>query len=183
MNDSFRQSLRDRARAIAIGPPPDPWREVARVAVGGLEGVGFAQGSDLLLVLSSRGRGMFDAGSAERIARDCNEAEADWQRLEAEGIGPLQGQIVRMAGIGGGGLTTSTHDGWRVELAAPDWPEQDVFLVEPYSMLFDPRPGRAGKAHKLISASALIACGFSPSGRCFIVATSSDIAFFARSSA
>lgn len=182
MDDQHRHSLCARVRAIAIGPLPDPWREVARVAVGGLEWVGFASDSDLLLVVSSRGRGVFNALSGEKLARDHDDIGLDERRMEAEGIGPLRGQTVRMAGIGGGGLNRGTPDGWHLEVVAPDWPQQEVCLLEPYSMLFDPRPGHMGKAHRLSSESALVACGFSPTGHSLIVAASSGIAFFARHS-
>ncbi|QWP76178.1 hypothetical protein J5226_21730 [Lysobacter sp. K5869] len=182
MDDTHRQSLRTRIRAIEIGPPPDPWHEVARIAIGGLEWVGFEPDGDLLLVASSRGRGVFDMRSGEKLARDYHDIGLDDRRMETEGIGPLQGQTVRMAGIGGGGLNRGAHDGWHLEIAAPDWPQQDVFLIEPFSMLFDPRPAHAGKAHKLLSTWPLVAYGFSPTGQSFIVATSSDIVLFARDS-
>jgi len=53
-----------------IQPPPPPWQKVGVAAVGGLIMVGFAEDSDLLLVLSHDGAGVFDATCGARIARD-----------------------------------------------------------------------------------------------------------------
>ena len=46
-----------RARCSA---PPLPWRRQSTHAIGGLMAVGFGERSDLLLVVSSQGRGVFD---------------------------------------------------------------------------------------------------------------------------
>jgi hypothetical protein len=117
---SHLSSMVDRITASAVEAPPPPWRLVGGSAVGLLTDVGFARGSDLLLVVSSNGRGVFDCATGERIARDRTVPDADsadWQdcfELEAQGIGPLKGQIIRTAGLFGGGLPSITRDGWSV---------------------------------------------------------------------
>jgi hypothetical protein len=89
-------------------------------AVGGLFGVGYATASELLLVLSSQGRGVFDCATGERLARDYEESHKffDPIRLTAVGFGPLDGQAIRIAGLFGGGLPLTTLDGWYLEAQA-----------------------------------------------------------------
>jgi hypothetical protein len=88
------EPVRKWIRAAPISPPLPPWIGLATHAIGGLTGVGFANNSDLLLVVSSQGRGVFDCRTGQRIARDRTEPEVSWcdeYRLRAIGIGPLEG--------------------------------------------------------------------------------------------
>jgi hypothetical protein len=70
------------ARFLVITPgsrppvqePPAPWKHQVTWAVGGLFQVGYVEDSDVLLVLSSAGRGMFDCLVGEKVARDDHEA-------------------------------------------------------------------------------------------------------------
>lgn len=102
----------NRILSMATAPPPSPWNCVATATIGGLQSVGFGRGSDLLLVTSSQGRGVFNCLSGERLARDRDEDFfEDPTELEAAGIGPFDGTYVRMAGIHGGGLAATTSDG------------------------------------------------------------------------
>ena len=153
---------------------PSPWQRLPVYAVGGLFQVGYAAGSDLLLVLSLQGRGVFDCLTGSRLARDHVKAHEffDQIRLTASGIGPLEGQTVRVAGVYGGGLPLTTSDGWRLETGAPAWPAHSVFLSAPGShepiFIGDDGP------------CELRACGFSETGRSFVIATSCDLAMFTR---
>ena len=54
-----------RILAAPVAPPPTPWRLVGSFSVGGLTGVGFAPRSDMVLVVSSAGRGVFDCTTGE----------------------------------------------------------------------------------------------------------------------
>lgn len=163
---------------MAVAPAthelPSPWRCLQVCGVGGLFQVGYAAGSDLLLVLSSQGRGVFDCLAGEKLARDYNEAHDffDPIRLTATGIGPLEGQVIRMAGLFGGGLPLTTLDGWLLEAQARAWPTHSVFLTAPDSR----EPVCIGDD----GACELRACGFSETGRSFIIATSCELAMFTR---
>jgi hypothetical protein len=98
--------------------------------VGGLTEVGFGDDSDLLLIVSSQGRGVVDCRTGERVARDRADPDDSWydeRRLLAEGIGPLEGKTIRLAGLHGGGLLNCGQQGWSVEALALDWP--DVSLL------------------------------------------------------
>jgi hypothetical protein len=112
---SFHDELRNRLRFIPLGQPTAPWRPIVRQAVGRVTEIGFVSQSDLLLVVSSQGRGLFDGRSGERIARDSAPPDDGWYdevRLTASGIGPVSDQLIRRAGLHGGGLSACTDDGW-----------------------------------------------------------------------
>src|SRR3954467_9900507 len=114
-------AMTHRVRTALAENPPAPWQRRAAHAVGGLTDVGFGRGSDLLLVVSHDGRGVFDCLTGLRVARDSSmpePGEAHWQdtfELETKGIGPLAAQTVRTSGLAGGGLAVFTADGWTVE--------------------------------------------------------------------
>ena len=160
--------------APVICDAPKPWRRHPVYAVGGLFQVGYAARSDLLLVLSSQGRGVFDCISGEKIARDYAEAHDffDPIRLTAAGFGPLAGQTVRMAGLFGGGLPFTTVDGWELEVQARIWPTHSVFLSVPRTR----EPMCIGED----GACEMRACGFSETGQSFIIATSCDLTIHTR---
>ncbi|MDR6742526.1 hypothetical protein J2X56_004557 [Herbaspirillum sp. 1173] len=89
---------------------PPGWQKTGAFAVGGLTEVGFSQRSELLLVVSSAGRGVIDCTRGEKIARDY-EINGDWysaSSLTCEGIGPLKDERIQLAGLVGGGLPFPT---------------------------------------------------------------------------
>jgi hypothetical protein len=171
----YRQLL-----ALPASPPPSPWRLAATHAVGGLTDVGFADSSDLLLVISSS-RGLFDCATGERIARDPSEDfDHDTSNLLAFGIGPLAEHCIRTAGLHGGGLAFSTPDGWSLNLFTLAWPASSLFLTPPGHWIYGPAFNKPGTTTKLATDSEIRAFGFSPTGRAFIIATSSDLSIFNR---
>ncbi|MDI9833496.1 hypothetical protein QMY38_20070 [Streptomyces sp. KAU_LT] len=168
-----------------VAPPPDPWRGVFApayaVPVGGLVGIGFAthpdSGHDLVLAVSHSGHGLFDAVTGERIARDDDPDPEDAlpdeaSGLSCSGLGPIAGSRVRVAGLFGGGLRTTTEDGWSLEVAGKVRSGEGVLLS---------RAGREGERWiPDIDRTELRAAGFSPSGQTLAVATSSDLALWTR---
>ncbi len=113
------------------------------------------------MVVSSDGHGLFDAVTGEKIARDRDPAPEDSTPdavgdLACPGLGPITVSRVRIAGLFGGGLHTTTEDGWTPEVVSPDWPN----------------------LHS--SYSTYRAAGFSPSGRAIAVATGSDLSLWTR---
>ncbi len=166
---------------LPVSEPPAPWERLPAIAVGGLWQVGFAPGSDLLLLLSSSGRGVVDCLSGERLARDDGDYYADGPSLEAEGIGPLEGHLIAIAGPSGGALTRVTHDGWGIELHPLSWPEEELFVCPPGETMLWQRPGAESALVKVRPLpSALVAYGFSPTGRSLVIATSSDLEIYRR---
>ncbi|MFF8413998.1 hypothetical protein [Streptomyces omiyaensis] len=185
----YQEGLRRRLLDAPVVPAPAPWRNVfgGYAAVGGLTGVGFgvdpATGHDLVMAVSSAGYGVFDAVTGERIARD-RDPEDDGPDgtpdLSCPWIGPLAGQRVRVAGLYGGGLHSTSGDGWTVDVEAPDWPSHRILLSGNGGNWHRP-PHTEGWWHVLHSTwSTLRAAGFSPSGRTLAVATSSDLTLWTR---
>src|SRR4051812_30364334 len=122
MNTKHLDPLRKELRELQIVSPPKPWLKVGTIAVGGLRTAGFERESELLLIVSDAGRGVVDCRSGSKLARDDEEYFEGERCLEAQGIGPLQGQTLRMSGLFGGGLPTFTNDGWSLEVVTLDWP-------------------------------------------------------------
>ncbi|WP_211471534.1 hypothetical protein [Collimonas humicola] len=175
----------NRARLIQLlskipsQPCPPGWRKTGTFAVGGLTEIGFSQRSELLLVVSSGGRGVIDCTQGEKIARD-DEVDGNWysaSSLICEGIGPLKDERVQLAGLAGGGLPLSNKSGESLESAAPNWPKFDLFFCSPYkSALIEGH--QTGCLH--IASDYFRAFGFSFSGNSFSFATSSDVTVFSK---
>jgi len=170
---------------LPTSAPPSPWHEAGVHAVGGLTDVAFAESSDLLLVVSSSGRGLFDCSSGQRIARDdSDDFQHDTSNLVVAGIGPLASQRLHTAGVHGGGLAVTTADGWSLDLLCLSWPRQSLFLTPPGHWLYRTAQGGSDGSDdttsKIATDSEIRAFGFSPTGRAFIFATGSDISVFNR---
>jgi hypothetical protein len=176
-----------RLRTAPLEDPPSPWHRRAAHPVGGLTDVGFGPASDLLLVVSHDGRGLFDGLTGLRVARDRSTpepGEPGWQdvcALDAQGIGPLAGQTVRTSGLFGGGLALTTADGWAAERLVLDWPDESLLLVPPGACIYETRPDRSSAFTKVAVVREHRAWGFSPTGNSLVLATSSDVTIFSRS--
>ncbi|WP_084258831.1 hypothetical protein [Microtetraspora malaysiensis] len=197
MISAHQRQLRDRFLSAPVMLTPDPWRPLfgtygngpgsrpSHVPIGGLLGVGFAldpvTGEDLLMIVSHQGRGVFDTSTGVRIARDPNPDASmpTGPDLSCPGLGPLAGTHIRIAGLFGGGLHTTTDDGWTTEIVSPDWPYHRV-LLSADGGLCDGPPGERWWHIFHADYSELRAAGFSPSGRTLAVATSSDITLWTR---
>lgn len=182
MNDHTRK-LNGRLRALKVQPPPEPWERVSTHAVNGLTEVGYAEGSDWLLVVSSQGRGLFDCLSGERTDRDYAEPASDvaWYddvRLVAYGIGAIERQLVRLSGLHGGGLPRCTSDRWSLELVAPDWPITGVVLSPPHQSVYI--ESHSAGCVKVAEDYEIRAYGFSDTGRSFAVAMNHTLEIYAR---
>ena len=173
-------NLRAQLQALPIQPPPAPWVHKATFAIGGLIGVGYAEDSDLLLVHSSQGRGVFDCLAGTKIARDYDDENDTFDEihLTAEGIGPLEGQTIRMAGLYGGGLTKVSFDSWHLLDMTLDWPDRSVFLELPFKSIYE----GVENCTKLEDDGAceLRTYGFSQTGKSFVIALSCQVAIFSR---
>jgi len=168
------EPVRQRIRSSPISQPMSPWKTVATHAIGGLTEIGFADDTDLLLIVSSQGRGVVDCRTGERISRDRTEPDDTWsdeRKLRALGIGPLENQTIRLAGLHGGGLPNSGRDGWWVNAITLEWPDVNLLLGGPWGWIYD------GKTPfvKLAKEREVRAFGFSDTGESLVIATSSDV--------
>lgn len=182
MHYAHLDPVRKKLRSTPLTAPPAPWRRIGIFAVGGLACVGFSRDREWLSVGSSQGVGIIDCLSGEKIARD--DAIDGYQNtyMEIAGIGPLASAWIVAAGIHGGGLPSSTRDGWMIEVLTLDWPEQQILLVEPGSFLYGGIHDRPDNFHRIETSSELRAAGFSYSGNTCVVATSSDLTIYSRAS-
>lgn len=170
---------------IRTGPAPAPWRPPAVLAVGGLTEVGIAtlpDGQEYVLVVSHSGRGVVTP-DGDVVARDRADQVDDWCdpiMLTAEGIGPLRGKRVPIAGLAGGGLPLGTSDGWGVARYPVDWPDERVILEPPNAGVL--WPGHEAGCTELGGGMVheIRAVGFSPSGRLLLIATTGDLSLYTR---
>jgi len=146
------------------------WRMTGYVAVGGLTEVGFGRDARFLLIVSHQGRGVVDCLIGERVARDPDERPGwfDAPARQAEGIGPLAGQHIPVAGLAGGSLLTETADGWRVTA------ETDRVIVR------SPQNRNPRDSFAVEESEELRAWGFAPDGMTLVVAASSGLVTYRR---
>ncbi len=161
---------------------PDKW-DFECFAVGGLTEVGFSeQNQDLLLVISSNGRGLFDCSKLKKIERDYNnDFEIDYSSLCCFGIGELKNEKIRIAGLHGGGLPLGNSDGDSLEIMALDWPKVDIIFQPRRSSIYSERDSE--KCFRIYSPDTLKVYGFSQNGNYFVIGTSSDLLIFKKKSA
>ncbi|SFC77564.1 hypothetical protein [Collimonas sp. OK412] len=182
MND-FEKKNRDRLTQLLARVPhkncPEGWRKSGTFAVGGLTGIGFSKQSEMLLVISSAGRGIIDCTLGEKVARDYESGGVWYSPLEllCDGIGPIVGEKIQIAGLYGGGLPIMNGDGESLEIAAPEWPKSDLIFCAPHtSSIIDGH--QTGCV--LIASDYFQVFGFSWSGNSFAFATSSDVTVFTK---
>jgi hypothetical protein len=179
----YRETLNQRLRALQLEDPPLPWKRVASHTIGGLTEVGYSESTDLLLVISSEGRSLFDCLSGTCMAKDhevpgTNMIWYEPARLIALGINALSDQFVRLAGWHGGGLPRFTKDGWSLELVSPDWPNTSIIISPPYKSVFI--DSNSEGCVKIAEDYEIRAYGFSETGRSFVIAKSHALEIFSR---
>jgi hypothetical protein len=84
-----------------------------------------------------------------------------------------------VAGLFGGGLHTTSGDGWSVDVVSPDWPHHQV-LLSTGGGPWRGEPGEQWWHVARVDHAELRAAGFSPSGRTLAIATSADLTLFTR---
>lgn len=175
-----RERLAGLLSLIPSYAAPDGWQQTGFFAVGGLAEVGFSKNSELLLVVSSSGRGVIDCATGARIARD-DESYGNWyvpETLQCVGIGPLADETVQIAGLHGGGLPIFTRSGESLTVVSPDWPRSNVIFC-PADKIPLADGYQTGCCFVGIR-DEIRAFGFSWTGNSFVIATSSDVCVFTR---
>lgn len=180
MTTSHLDPLRATIHQTQVSLVPSPWEIAGKFVVVGLLDVGFDRDSELLLVSSSSGLGVIDCVTGQKVARDNSETLFTDRYLECQGIGPLEGKTIRMAGIYGGSLPLTATDGWTVETVCLQWPDHHLLLLEPGSWLHGARYDRPWFFYKLAIESELRAFGFSYTGLTLVIATSGSVVIYRR---
>jgi hypothetical protein len=138
------------------------WGPVRAVRVGGLVAVGFVD-ERRVVVGSHDGLGVLDASTGQVLDRQPDpRGEYAWfqerpptARWNVDGVS----YDVAVAGLWGGALARSTDDGWTCRVDGTG------------ATLFGPGSERV----VIDDSEGLRACGFSPGGRVFVLATSSTL--------
>jgi hypothetical protein len=184
MSDEYREQLRRTLLDTPFSQPGPPWGKRYGHLVGGATGVGFAPDSDLLLVASVDGRGVFDCSTGERVARERGPGQ-DWfdtEHLAAEGIGPLSGQRILVSGLYGGGLSKITPDGWFADTIPIGFLESGHYLRRPDKQWYMSERDDFGVIRIEPDITEFRAFGFSQTGRTLLLASSGLIQFWHRPS-
>jgi hypothetical protein len=165
---------------------PPPWKRLF-LHVGGITEIGYARDSDLLLVISTAGRGVYDCLTGERLAHRVvppYDYDSWWfpTKLEALGIGPLENQAIRIAGLCGGGLPYHSSDNWSIKvsnyISEKKYSSSEVTLVQPHKPTNEVTPFSTVVYENDICEFR--AAGFSETGRSFVCASSCDLVIFYR---
>jgi hypothetical protein len=178
-NKNIEQENRLRLQKLVdlttVSDIPEGWIKET-FAVGGLSEIGFSKNhSELLLIISSQGRGVIDCSKFELTDRDYN-TDYDWinsQELWSFGIGKLSDEKIVVGGLDGGGLPHSNKDGDRIEFMATEWPIIDLIFQPNFKSIY--KKGEESKCFRLFHDYELRAYGFSYDGKYFAIATSSEV--------
>lgn len=166
------QKLVDKANTSDV---PYGWIKET-FAIGGLSEVGFSKKHpELLLVVSSQGRGVIDCSKLELIERD-NDTNWDWinsYELWAMGIGKLSDEKIEISGLHGGGLPLGNKSGDGMTFMATNWPIIDLIFEPNFKNIY--KEGDGKDCFIIFHDYELRAYGFSYNGEYFITATSSEL--------
>ena len=146
------------------------WTRRFIAMVGGLTEIGFDAEERYLLIISHSGRGLLDASTGARLAREPETPTlaVPWLRRTdrlALGIGPADGIWFPVVGLWGGSLPAASGP-WR--LAVEREGRYDVVVMS---------SAERAKTVLVRPATEVRVCGFTRSGRA-VVATTSEVEVF-----
>ena len=154
---------------------PNGWTKTV-FAIGGLSEIGFSkQNPNLLLVISSQGRGVIDCQNSKLIERD-NDTNWDWidsYEMTSQGIGILSNEKILVSGLHGGGLPIMNKSGERLLYMATEWPIIDIIFEPNFKSIY--KKDEAKECFRIFHDFELRTYGFSYDGETFVIATSSEI--------
>jgi hypothetical protein len=159
---------------------PNGWTKKT-FAVGGLTEVGFSKlYPELLLIISSQGRGLFDCSKLELIERD-KDSSYDWfntYELYSMGIGKTKSEKIKVGGLSGGGLSYQNKYGESIEYLATEWPIIDLIFEPKNKYIY--QNCDSVNCYRIFHDYELRAYGFSYDGEYFVVASSSYVNIYRR---
>ncbi len=158
------------------------WKHKATIAVGGLQYVGYAPHTDMLLVLSSNGEGIINCLTGEKVDRLYNDEE--WYGLFDEkeslmlGFSMLDDILIKMSGIDTSDfLPKRTKDGWTMVRSEkrPEPPPFEKISVTDFLLI---SPDGKKKYQIDNDFCGFRAFGFSDTEKSCVVATGCDVAIW-----
>lgn len=175
--DPINRALND----APIAGPCGPWQVIATRAVGGLTGLGFDRKSEDMLVTSINGQSVMSGESGDILYRNRDDDGLDRSALKGTRLDHPADERFDMAGVFGGGLRTTTDDGWTVERIGAN-----CVLQPPGASIHFLAPRwadhRKDTTFHLLDRSGedVRAFGFSWTGRTLVVATPSTLSIWGR---
>lgn len=173
MEEANRQRLLELNRRIPHRVP-EGWDKLT-FSVGGLLYLGFSnECTEKLVTVSSQGQRVLNCRTGKKTY--CEESYDELDLIVcAEELG---GEVVPLAGEGGGGLRHFSPQGDILISAAPYWPKEQVIFMPDYASWYQ-QPERCVV---LFEEYELRAFGFSKCGNYMVVGSSSTIEIFRRQS-
>ena len=162
----------------------ETWKKGNIWAIGGLREIGFVSNSDLLMILSSNGRSIFDCVKDEKIGRDYFDYYSENWNSETgsvDGFGILENEKIKCGGFEYPDiLKKKTRDKWEVivenEIRA-DWQNQKTMAQVMYlKNHISDKKIEVDVFHYGINRGY----GFSETGNSFVIGTSSEITIWNR---
>lgn len=173
--DKNKKRLQDLVKQTEAVDEPIGWRKTV-FAIGGLTEIGFSkQDPNLLLVISSEGRGLIDCKSSQLIERE-DDTNWDWinpYELTAQGIGVLSNEKIQVSGLHGGGLPLMNKNGNSLLYMATEWPIVDIIFEPNFKSIY--KENEAKECFSIFHDYELRAYGFAYDGQTFVIATSREI--------
>ncbi|MFP7486257.1 hypothetical protein SFC65_19025 [Priestia filamentosa] len=177
--EKHRERICNILEQIPPAISPVGWTYKGSFNVGGFEYFGFDESSDLLLVVSSDGRGIIDLAKAEKVARDHTEDfYLDESLLICKGFDILKDKSIKLAGkYGGSGLPIRSKFGDSLRRVSPLFPCEDIIYQPAFEDCF---VEGYNKNCVRIYRGFLYCFGFSYSGNYFAIADDNGISFWER---
>lgn len=173
--DENKKRLQNIVKQAKEVEEPIGWKKTI-FSIGGLSEIGFSKHKpNLLLVISSQGRGLIDCQSCELIERNY-DTNWDWINsydLTSQGIGILSNEEILVSGLHGGGLPLMNKEGDGLIYMATEWPIIDIIFQPHFKNLY--KESEAKECFRIFHDYELRTYGFSYDGETFIIATSSEI--------
>lgn len=177
--EKHRKKIFNILEKIPSAISPVGWTYKGGFSIGGFEYFGFDESTDLLLVVSSNGRGIIDLAKAEKIARDYTDNfDLDETLLICEGFDVLRDKTIKLAGkYGGSILPTRSKSGDSLRRVSPLFPCEDIIYQPAFENCFV--EGYNENCVR-IYRGFLYCYGFSYSGNYFVIADDGGISFWER---
>lgn len=160
------------------------WQKRNIWAIGGLREIGFKSNSDLLIVLSSQGRGIFDCEKDEKVERDNFDyymEKWDSDLGIVEGFGILENEKIKCGGFEAPDvIKKETNDNWTVEIRSEIRPNWQKKKLKADVMYLRNRTTNEKIEIDVFHYGINRGYGFSDTGNSFVVGTSSEITIWNR---
>lgn len=186
MDASFIKSLHKTLNSASVMNCGPRWRLINHTAVGGALAAGFDQRNNDFLVVSQNQQSLFDIHTGEQIYRNREASSYNRDYLQATRLDDPCAPPIPMSGEDGGGLCTTTSDGWSVDTFPVDWPTTFSVLHPPKCSIYfiDPKWTQYSKDSTFYlvqkGVSKPVAFGFSWSGEALVWMDRSDLMIWRR---